>query len=392
MEYPIRRFGRQLAIWRIVLRERGVGVERLSPSDLDRVLRFVREIAVVERPSDFPSRVLDGLKRLIPCDMIGYNEINRARGQTLMVLNPTSLDASGVEGQVAFERLAGQHPVLRYHTRSGDGRALKISDFLSRDEFHRLDLYAESFRLIGAEDQLAVALPSPAPFVIGLALNRSRRSFSERDRQVLDLVRPHLAYAHHNAELRAQLSEMVVLLERLADTKDRAIVLIDQSRTVRKISSGALGLFAAHLGFRIAPGSSLPKVIEAWITRHGRPDNLEDPHAPAGPLVVEGEHGRLVVHFVPRGEIGEYDALLLEQVRDQAKIGPLGRLSSREHEVLHWVARGKTNPQIAGILSLSTGTVQKHLEHIYDKLGVRTRAGAAAVLAGGRNVAEDDGL
>src|SRR6202022_510085 len=104
--------------------------------------------------------------------------------------------------------------------------------------------------------------------------------------------------------VRAQLSEMVVLLELLADTKDRAIVLIDQSRTVRQISSGALGLFAAHLGFRIAPGSSLPKMIEAWITRHGRLDNLEDPHAPASPLVVEGEHGRLVVHFVPRGETG----------------------------------------------------------------------------------------
>jgi len=358
-------------------------VERLSPSDLDRVLRFVGEIAAVEQLSEFPVRVLKGLKRLIPCDLVGYNEINPTGGRGLMVLDPLSLDRSGLEGQMAFQRLVKQHPVLQHHARTGDGRALRISDFLSRDEFHRLDLYAESFRLIGAEDQLAVALPSPPPLVIGLAFNRGRRNFSERDRQVLDLVRPHLAQAHRNAELRSQLAEMVVLLEGLADATDRAIVLLDQSRTVRRASRRAAALFAAHLGFRLAAGKSLPAIIEAWLTQTGRPETLEDNQTPGQPLVVEGGHGRLVIRFLPRGEIGEYDALLVEQARDQTEVGPLSRLSSREREVLSWVSRGKTNPQIAAILSLSAGTVQKHLEHIYDKLGVRTRAAAAVALAGG---------
>jgi DNA-binding CsgD family transcriptional regulator len=358
-------------------------VERLSPSDLDRVLRFVGEIAAVEQLSEFPVRVLAELKRLIPCDLIGYNEINSARGQALMVLDPPSLDRSGLEGQRAFQRLAEQHPVLRYHARTGDGRALKISDFLSRDEFHRLDLYAELFRLIGAEDQLAVALPSPPPLVIGLAFNRSRRTFSERDRRLLDLVRPYLAQAHRNAELRSQLAEMVVLLEGLVDATDRAIVLLDQSRTVRRASRRAAALFAAHLGFRLAEGNSLPARIDAWIACCRRPEALDDNRPTGQPLVVEGGHRRLVIRFLPRGEIGEYDALLLEQARDQTEIGPLSRLSRREHEVLSWVSRGKTNPQIAAILSVSAGTVQKHLEHIYDKLGVRTRAAAAVALAGG---------
>jgi DNA-binding CsgD family transcriptional regulator len=358
-------------------------VERLSPSDLDRVLRFVGEIGAVEQLSDFPVRVLEGLRRLIPCDLIGYNEVDPSRGQALMVLDPPSLDRSGLEGQMAFRRLAGQHPVLRYHARTGDGRALKISDFLSRAEFHRLDLYAESFRLIGAEDQLAVALPSAPPLVIGLAFNRGRRSFSERDRQVLNLVRPHLAQARRNAELRGQLAEMVVLLEGLVDATDRAIVLLDQSRTVRRTSSRAAALFAAHLGFRLAVGNALPSMIEAWVTRCGGPETLEGNEAPGQPFVVEGGHGRLVIRFLPRGEIGEYDALLVEQARDASEVGPLSRLSRREQEVLRWVSRGKTNPQIAAILSISAGTVQKHLEHIYDKLGVRTRAAAAVALAGG---------
>jgi DNA-binding CsgD family transcriptional regulator len=275
--------------------------------------------------------------------------------------------------------LAEEHPVLRYHARSGDGRALKISDFLSRDEFHRLDLYAESFRLIGAEDQLAVALPSPPPLVIGLAFNRGRRSFAERDRQVLDLIRPHLAQARRNAELRSQLAEMVVLLEGLGDATDRAVVLLDQSRTVRRASGRAAAMFAMHLGFRLAINNSLPGVIDAWITRCGMRESPDQ--GPGQPLTVESGQGRLVIRLLPRGEIGDYDALLVEQVRGEPDVGPLGRLTRREREVLGWVSRGKTNRQIATILSVSAGTVQKHLEHIYDKLGVRTRAAAAVALA-----------
>ncbi|MFN3617649.1 MAG: response regulator [Aquabacterium sp.] len=61
-------------------------------------------------------------------------------------------------------------------------------------------------------------------------------------------------------------------------------------------------------------------------------------------------------------------------------------LTPREREVLTWVARGKTNRDIADILGMSHRTVNKHLEHIFEKLGVETRAAAAAlaspVLAG----------
>lgn len=57
-------------------------------------------------------------------------------------------------------------------------------------------------------------------------------------------------------------------------------------------------------------------------------------------------------------------------------------LTPRETEVLSWIAKGKTNRDIAEILSLSHRTVNKHLEHIYEKLGVETRAAAAAVAIG----------
>ncbi len=52
-------------------------------------------------------------------------------------------------------------------------------------------------------------------------------------------------------------------------------------------------------------------------------------------------------------------------------------LTPREAEVLVQVARGYTSKEVATQLALSTRTVQHHLEHIYAKLGVSTRAAAA---------------
>ncbi len=53
-------------------------------------------------------------------------------------------------------------------------------------------------------------------------------------------------------------------------------------------------------------------------------------------------------------------------------------LTLREREVLRWLARGKSNAEIATILGISSATVGKHLEHIYPKLGVENRTAAAS--------------
>jgi DNA-binding CsgD family transcriptional regulator len=50
--------------------------------------------------------------------------------------------------------------------------------------------------------------------------------------------------------------------------------------------------------------------------------------------------------------------------------------------VLAWVARGKRNAEVAELLCLSPGTVRKHLENIYAKLGVNTRTAAVARFLG----------
>jgi len=54
-------------------------------------------------------------------------------------------------------------------------------------------------------------------------------------------------------------------------------------------------------------------------------------------------------------------------------------LTPREAEVLFWVIKGKTNRDIGDILGTSPRTVNKHLEHVFEKLGVETRTAAARV-------------
>jgi ATP/maltotriose-dependent transcriptional regulator MalT len=53
-------------------------------------------------------------------------------------------------------------------------------------------------------------------------------------------------------------------------------------------------------------------------------------------------------------------------------------LSRREWEVLRLAADGHGNADIARILVVSVGTVRKHMEHIFDRTGVRTRSAAVA--------------
>ena len=67
---------------------------------------------------------------------------------------------------------------------------------------------------------------------------------------------------------------------------------------------------------------------------------------------------------------------MLEERHEQAQ------LTARERQVLAWVARGKTNAEIARLLGLAPSTVGKHLENVYAKLGVSSRTAAMARFLG----------
>ena len=84
------------------------------------------------------------------------------------------------------------------------------------------------------------------------------------------------------------------------------------------------------------------------------------------------------------GVVGLGEQMLLLQLRSAGTATVASRISDaaltpRETEVLSWIAKGKTNRDVADILGMSPRTVNKHLEHVFEKLGVETRAAAAAL-------------
>jgi DNA-binding CsgD family transcriptional regulator len=99
------------------------------------------------------------------------------------------------------------------------------------------------------------------------------------------------------------------------------------------------------------------------------------------PLTVERGGKKLRATLTESGDPTMPLMLELEELPAKlsaATLRPLG-LSRRQSEVLALVATGATNNEIAVLLNVSPRTVKKHLEHIYDRLGVRTRTSAATI-------------
>jgi DNA-binding CsgD family transcriptional regulator len=97
-----------------------------------------------------------------------------------------------------------------------------------------------------------------------------------------------------------------------------------------------------------------------------------------------GPRERLMMHLLRPHLIGLYRSAELRR-RLAAAIptfdpGALDRLTPREHDVMRCVSEGLSNAEIASVLVVERSTVRKHLEHIFEKLDVRSRTAALARL------------
>jgi len=347
---------------------------RAKGTDFDAILEFLEDIYDVDALPDLPRRAMSGLAKLVPAEVMSYNEIGVRQRHVLMFEQPAG--SIGPSDKATFARLAPQHPLITHYARTQDPAPRKISDFLSQRQFRALELYQDFFRRVGIDYQLAVTIPSPDP-VIGIALNRSRRDFSERDRSMLGTIRPLLAQAYRSLQVRTSLREMLAALQHAAEGSGLACLLINTTRHIAFATPLAEKLMAGYFGQRLPEGNLLPRAIEGWV-RHQSAGPMNDVSTLAAPLTVSGENGQLRIDFLPHGETGGYDALVLRETRRAARAA--ASLTRREREVLSLVSSGKTNPEIADALSVTRSTVQKHLENIYDKLGVRSRTAAAVLM------------
>jgi DNA-binding CsgD family transcriptional regulator len=244
-------------------------VERLSTSDHEAILGFLDLAYAAAAPDPFPTDVLESLSCLVPCDHVTFAELDRIRKEAIAAVSYGE-PPDGASAETLW-RLVHEHPLCQ-RTISGHFDAVKISDFLTRQEFRRREIYYDWFVPWETEHELEVGIRSPLWHTKTFSFARGKEwpDFDERDRCVLNVLQPHLTHMYRNAKLRGQV---------LDDSDDAAVA--------------------------------------------------------AG-------------------------------------------LTAREREVLALVREGKTNAQIAAELWIAPGTVRKHLENIYEKLGVQSRTAALA--------------
>jgi DNA-binding CsgD family transcriptional regulator len=142
---------------------------------------------------DYAARVVNLAARLVPADSCSYNHIG---GGTLLAWLIEPADVGTFPGGIElFQQHLPEHPVLAHVRATGDGRARRISDFLSDRQFRSLGLYRDFYRRCGVDYQVAITVPAPGGGLIGVALNRQRQDFSEADLELLDLLRIHVRQA-----------------------------------------------------------------------------------------------------------------------------------------------------------------------------------------------------
>lgn len=130
--------------------------------------------------------------------------------------------------------------------------------------------------------------------------------------------------------------------------------------------------------FELGQGEVAPAPMVSWLAGAVQ---ARQAGRDAAPLVVTRGPGRLVFSLHGQGVEGAW-LVALRVESDAAAVDALihgFRLTQREAEVLYWVIKGKTNRDIGDILGTSPRTVHKHLEHVFEKLGVETRTAAAAL-------------
>ena len=218
---------------------------------------------------DYRQRMLECIGRVIENELVCHNEINGPGGASLSVLRPAIENFEPLRS--VFFQHAHEHPSLNHLIETGDTRAVKTSDFISQAEFRRRGIYRHFYRKLRVRYQLTFGFKTDTGALGVVAVSRWDRDFSEQERAVLTLFRPHFVQAYHRAATRPQQNGL----------------------------TNGNGNGAHHLN-----------------------------------------------------------------------------LSAREREVLHWLADGKTNADIACILGVSLATVKTHVGRVLEKLQVETRTAA----------------
>jgi DNA-binding CsgD family transcriptional regulator len=196
-----------------------------------------------------------------------------------------------------------------------------------------------------------------------------------RPREVVARIAAHLQSARHASQARNALDAFGHASIALRPADGRVLWQTPLARDFMRRHFGAAAAGAAAAPLHAPPG--LCDWVRERVTRAEAAEGADTWTCVTGTQ-------RLHCSLHPASADDEW-LLVLTESSNGAAIEALSlqfRLTAREAEVLYWVAQGKTNRDIGDILGTRPKTITKHLEHVFEKLGVETRTAAAARVLG----------
>jgi DNA-binding CsgD family transcriptional regulator len=329
----------------------------LADIDVGAARGFAQALLVARTVTELRRRALAGLEELVPADVLTWDRIELASGTVRHEAFPDGAEPPGAFATVVVD--AAGHPLLSAHA-ARRRPALRLSESVEPSRLSHSQLYGELLHPSGVEYCITIGARTEGGETVVAGLGRTEREFSERDRDVLDLVRPVLEAALREAEARERLVPALAT----DPPPGTAVVLLDRYGEIEHSSLDAERWLGEHFGAAEHAGW-LPGTVAAWLALPPRP-----------PLVSVRDGRRLTVRLLP----GDPHALLLEEEVASFRQGALDRLglTPRETEVLRAANAIDDEADIAWELCLSLHAVRDRLAHVETKLGVQTAADAVA--------------
>jgi hypothetical protein len=354
-------------------------MERLRLADERHLCSFVRELYHLDTQRNYSKRVIQGVERLIGGNSVAMISIKR-KG------DPANLLAGNVGPEIRklFPIPASylrDHPCYRHHLENPEGRAVSIGDLLPLYRWRNMASYNETFAKVGLHEQFGARVPLANGDYLALVIGRSRRTFTERDHVVMNVLRHHVS-----AGLRSLTSPPAISANTMAEALepfiDGFIVALDAAGSVQFFSEQARKYFEVFFMEERPFKDGIPDTVRSWIRSEisifGTSALAIRP--PKAFVVRRGEKVLNIQIAQTRDSAAHVLVLRVEDAfLEMQKLVPIG-LGLRRTGVLYWLAKGKTNEEIGIILGMATGTVKTHLKHIFSRLGVENRTSAASVL------------
>ena len=352
-------------------------MKRLTSREANAVLDAISALNVESHLDSLEARFSKAISRVISAEHYTFDFFDSLCSQWDSGWNhPEGCFSQKV--MVAFGLYFHEHPLVGNFIETGLCSPRKISDFMPTQKFQQLALYNECYRWVDTDAQITVGLPVSPNWILLTTANRKRRDFTESDRRALAALRPHLIANYQTAVALSRFEHQQKQLRGALEISGIGFVLLDQQGRLLFMTRRARLWLKEYFSDWIETRNSLPEPVARWSAHYIKRITEPELSMPALPLEMAGNGAKLQIHFCTN-HAREQIVLVLEEERSEICLKTLEcfSLTPRETEIMGWVLRGKTNNEIGFLCDISPRTVQKHLEHVFQKFGVETRTAAA---------------